>query len=552
MAADWGTSGTKALLFRRVEGRLRLAAVGRAPLPPAAGVEGLERSLLQALEVAEAAAGGEPGAQGPDAGEEEGASAAVGLLSAAPPLRAALLALTGRYSLESARRALSGAPCRLVADAALDEAPGLEAAVEEALAAAPEVLVLAGGMEQSGVPQGMRTLAELVVRVVLALPEEERPVMVFSGHSAVAGELAPLMRERADLWVTANIRPGPEAENLSALRRELDQVYLRRRRVAAGLLSRLAGSRAGEGGARRPVSGLGWALESAVRGWREETGRSVACLSWGAGWLALAAAGPRGVGVSLLPRAAASSAGELRAMASWLPAPPAAEELLLLQRNSRLRPQSAPVVGAEVALELSELRSQAAQAAPALAAACEGEEGAWLLDRLVLGGAALGDGGTLPLGPTLLAVLDALGLAGVVEVRLDPWGVLAVAGALLSGHGSVELLEGVDLLPLGTLVAPLGRLRPGQPALGLSLQGEESSMELDGVGGQLERLPWKGEARMTASLRRGLSLGGGQGPWEVQGGELGLVLDLRGRPLGARPGEVERRTWLRSMGWEET
>lgn len=555
---DWGTAYTKATLFERVEGRLRLTGWGRGPTLAGAGLAGLDRSFQGALERLEAMRRRplrrEAGASLSEAGQP-GVALALALLSAAPPLRLALLALTGRYSLESARRAIAGCHAELVASEALDEAPSLEAAIEAALSSAPEALVLVGGMEREPrAPSGMRTLAGLVARAVLALPEAERPVLIFAGHPAVAEELRPLFAARADLWVAANIRPRLETENLAALRREVDDTYLRRRRMgAAGTLAVLSGQRRGRASVQRPVLTAAQALERAAERWWQKSGRSTVLTWWGAAWAIVAAAGPRGVGVALRRRGVPDPASELASRLAWLPSPAPPPEALLAYTNARLRPASAPQSTEEVLLELAELRQLLAQAAAeALPQACEGQPGAWVIQQLLLGGGAVGDLGPLPMGPVLLAAVDATAPAGACELYLDPAGTVAAAGALAwhQPEEAAALLERESLMAAGTLLAPSGRIRPGSPALALRLRGGPQALAVEVRAGGLEWVPWPGEGWAEVKLRRGLSLGSqGEGLVHLQGGLLGLLLDARGRPLPDSPTPGSRRSWLGALGW---
>jgi len=107
------------------------------------------------------------------------------------------------------------------------------------------------------------------------------------------------------------------------------------------------------------------------------------------------------------------------------------------------------------------------------------------------------------------------------------------------------------LVPLGTVMAPVGRVRPGRPCLRVEWEG--GAQEL--LGGELKLLPLgEGESR-TVTLRPagGLDVGAGPGrplTAEAQGGVVGLILDGRGRPLALPAGEARTealRRWQREL-----
>jgi len=125
------------------------------------------------------------------------------------------------------------------------------------------------------------------------------------------------------------------------------------------------------------------------------------------------------------------------------------------------------------------------------------------------------------------------------------------------------VLERDAFRELGTLIAPIGEARDGEPALNLriirSVSGKPHSqpIEVDVPAGVIQRLPLALhehaviEVRPSAQFDIGLGRKGLGGKAQIRGGTLGIVIDTRGRPL-ALPQDSRQRikrmqTWLENL-----
>ena len=114
------------------------------------------------------------------------------------------------------------------------------------------------------------------------------------------------------------------------------------------------------------------------------------------------------------------------------------------------------------------------------------------------------------------------------------------------------------LIPLGAVIAPVGRGRAGQKAMALQLTrpgGEPERMDVN--VGQLIRIPLGPDEKATVRIEpsRGWDVGAGAGKpveTEIAGGVVGLIMDARGRPLELAADDAERceslRRWLAAAG----
>ncbi|NIM07936.1 MAG: hypothetical protein GTO53_01965, partial [Planctomycetales bacterium] len=164
-------------------------------------------------------------------------------------------------------------------------------------------------------------------------------------------------------------------------------------------------------------------------------------------------------------------------------------------------------------------------------------------------------------GQTLLILLDALQPTGVTTVVLDQNNLAAALGAAAAVNPAlvVQVLESGTFLNLGTVISPVGSARPSTPILNCRLVYEDGSeIKVEVKQGTIEVLPLPvGQAarlHLQPLQRYDIAMGGpGRGgSLRVVGGELGIVIDARGRPLQL-PVDASRRSeilkkWLWTLG----
>ena len=112
------------------------------------------------------------------------------------------------------------------------------------------------------------------------------------------------------------------------------------------------------------------------------------------------------------------------------------------------------------------------------------------------------------------------------------------------------------LVPLGVCIAPRGAGRPGRPCMTVTVEGPSGAQEYQVQCGELKLVPLASneEAHVTVEPARGFDCGAGRGrrvTAQVQGGEAGIILDGRGRPLQWPEDETERRAavarWIEAL-----
>ena len=177
------------------------------------------------------------------------------------------------------------------------------------------------------------------------------------------------------------------------------------------------------------------------------------------------------------------------------------------------------------------------------------------MDPIIASGSVLGRA-PRP-GQAILMLLDAIEPVGISTIVLDEYGLASALGAMavIQPLAAVQALDSGAFLTLGTVVAPVGRARPGEVIMRVKITFEQGgALEIEVKYGSLEVLPLRIGEKATLELkpRRGISVGRVGKAVEVNGGIIGLVIDARGRPLNL-PSDPEVcrqqvQQWLWDMG----
>ncbi len=137
-----------------------------------------------------------------------------------------------------------------------------------------------------------------------------------------------------------------------------------------------------------------------------------------------------------------------------------------------------------------------------------------------------------------MILIDSLEPVGVTEIMVDRSSIMPHLGSLLGVNhdAALQILVEESLTSLATCVAPKGNAREGEEAVTLQLTAGGSEMVESVKVGDIRVIPLGAdeEAEATFTPHRRLDLGEGRGKpvkRQVQGGEVGLILDARGRPL---------------------
>jgi hypothetical protein len=137
-----------------------------------------------------------------------------------------------------------------------------------------------------------------------------------------------------------------------------------------------------------------------------------------------------------------------------------------------------------------------------------------------------------------MILIDSLEPMGVTEIMVDRSSIIPHLGSLMGVNrdAALEVLVEESLNSLATCAAPMGTAGEGEEAVTVRLTVDGSEVVESVKLGEIRIVPLgKGEvAKATFTPHRRLDLGTGRGKQvkkQVSGGEVGLILDARGRPL---------------------
>ena len=172
----------------------------------------------------------------------------------------------------------------------------------------------------------------------------------------------------------------------------------------------------------------------------------------------------------------------------------------------------------------------------------------------------VGSGGVLAHAPefaqTALMMMDAYAPEGLTTLAKDSIFMMPQLGILstLLPEAATQVFERDCLIRLGDCIAPVGVAKEGDECVSVTVAGGQAVAV---PFGQIRLLPLGlGEtATVEARPARGFDVGAGKGKpatFTAFGGEVGLIIDARGRPIAIPPDDRARagkmREWLQALG----
>jgi hypothetical protein len=568
LAFDFGATSTRALLVEQVEGQYRFIGRGTAPSFLAHPQNEMMAAARQALYDLSAVTGRHYlNRQGqiisPEQGDQ-GADAVVAVLSAGQPLRLLLAGILSDVSLASARTALSGTFSvvedvisldGLEAGARVDDVQGQIRLIQRAK---PDAVVVVGGID-GGPARPILNTIQAIALACAALPEPDRPPIIYAGNAKLRQEIIDLIAGDAELHIVDNVRPTVDVENPGPLQEKIEEVHRLRltkdlpgyRQMAARSLSRVI-----------PASR---ALAHGIRYLAQVDDVSV--LGLDVGGTTTTAAGvlnnqfnleirtDLGLGCSVIQLL---DLVPTKTITRWLPFELDPANLCDLLHNKALYPETVPQTREDLLLEQALAREIMRVTVTEMAPRWMPPESPAHPDLLPSFHLIVGGGRVLSHAPSFgqaaLMLLDALQPVGVFGLALDQEALLAPLGAmaLVQPQAAAQVLEKDGLLNLATVVAPIGSAPEGETALACRVRYEEGqTLDLEVPFGTIRVIPLgtgqtaELELRPSPLFDVGLGASGQAGATTVLGGTIGIIIDARGRPLPFPNDPSEQRERIR-------
>lgn len=548
LLADIGNIWTRAWLLDKVGNEHRLVARSRARSilrGPDGDVRVGLRAALQPIEKHSgrrlAYEGGEPIT--PEGASGDGVDAVFITVSADCPFRLTVLGSESDQSVDRVRAALAELPV-LLQDIIYLEHIGA-GRIEDTTGCLdyPPDLILLTGTRPDLVQVGARFLAALLI----GLEPYRRPAILYMGTHEALQQVADLLA-----GVTDYVALGEDALTVRALQRELRDRYKR------AFLHRFPGMKVVNGWSTSSVSpnyeGVGTLARALAT--QRTLPHGVLVVDVDGASCTLAAIRDtehvvvrRDVGLELVPVAPTN-------LARWLPSDLPENEIAVRMANMRIRPRSTSVTREDMLVEAALVREIVRE----IWQNFEDDFG-HCFDLVVFGGPVV-DAIRNPGWLTLVA-LDALEPEGVGRLVLDRHGLLGSAGiwAAMNPAAAIAFLEHDGFLDVGPVIAPVGRGKLGERALSVEWISVEGERKRENVAfGSLATIPVHNNAPVSVDLRPspkfdiGWAHRGWGGTIRILGGELGLLIDARGRPLSWPPKFAQSmvQEWLAALELEHS
>ncbi|MBS7654530.1 glutamate mutase L [Candidatus Bathyarchaeota archaeon] len=588
LVTDVGSTTTKARLFKRTETGWRYVISGEAPTTVEAPYEDVTMGVCNAIREVEELTGltilnhEHEGIIVPF-NEGKGVDFYCTTSSAGGGLQMLCLGLIKEITAESANRAALGAGAIVMDIVALDDGRADYEKIKRIRSMRPDMVLMAGGAD-GGATGLVLELAELLKAAdpTPRLGEGYSLPLVYAGNRDLRSHIKELFSDKFALTIVDNLRPVLEVENSEPARRAIHELFMEHVMSHAPGYTKLMKwtdvpimpTPAGEGLAMQLIASrfqsnvLGVGLGGATTNvYSIVDGRFVRSVS-------------ANLGMSYSICNVLKEAG-IDNIIRWLPFEVDKEDIENRLRNKMIRPTTIPDTLEDLLLEHAVAREAlrlALEHHKTIATRLKGVAVAKTISerferlgkeleetyiKMIDIGIIAGTGGLLSHAPrrvqSLLILTDAFQPEGVTRVFQDSVFMMPHLGVLSTVYPDIawEIFDKDCLVRLGTVVAPIGSLEEGQDAMDITLEipnGEVLQKEIR--FGEIIKIPLPEgvEARAIIRTQRGLSIdmeGRRELETTVMGGVVGVILDLRGRPLRL-PEDAEKRrekikTWFKSL-----
>ncbi len=546
LAVDIGTVNTRAVLLDVVEGMYRFVARGEAPStvdePWNDALEGVYKVIEQI-----AAATGRQFIDGngdlvlPEADEYIGVDMFVATASAGPPIKTVLVGLMPDVSIRSGKRIADCTLITLVETISLADHRSTEEQIDALLKADADLVLVVGGTD-GGAMDSLRKHIDMVSLAYSLMDVQGRPPLVYAGNK----ELEKLVNRRSEdigirVVMADNPHPTLERDEPGDVRFQLASLFHKQK------AQNIPGF--GEVGSWTEYgvfpNTLGFARLVHVLG--EIKNHDVLGIDLGSRATTVAAhighqsyldvMSDLGMGQSANHILSQVQPEQLERWLTFGTSNP--DELLDYVWNKSVFPYRIPIDRNEVEFDFALVRE-------ILRRAIQESRQDWDEHRatraLPLFGTILLSGAALAYAPhfgwTALAVLDAVRPVGISRLLLDPYGMAFALGTIAPSAPTpvVQVLQTGAFLDLGLMVSLSGRARRGEVVLRGSVQpeGANEAEPFEVKSGTIARVPIPYGVRSEVVLQAlRMDIPGARRKWRanIDGGELGLVIDARGRPL---------------------
>ncbi len=573
VATDCGSTTTKAILIKLVDGEYRLIVRGEAPTTVEAPFEDVTRGVLNAIREVEELSGHEV-LDGetiihPNDGER-GVDLYLSTSSAGGGLQMMVAGVVMSMTAESAERAALGAGAIVMDALASNDGRLAHEKIERIRHLRPDMILLSGGIDGGTVTH----VVELGQVISAADPKPRLGTgynlpIIYAGNVDARDEVEKLLGDKTALDMVDNLRPVLERENLGPARDKIHDLFMEHVMAQAPGYNKLMGwtdapimpTPAAVGSIIETIAkrqdievvgvDIGGATTDVFSVFQDTFNRTVSA----------------NLGMSYSVSNVLAEAGIENVM-RWVPFELPELEVRNRIKNKMIRPTTVPQALDDLKLEQAIAREalrlafeqhksfavglkgvqQERTISDAFSQSASGETLVNMMELDLL----VGSGGVLSHAPrrqqAAMMLIDGFLPEGITRLAVDSIFMMPQLGVLAEVHekAATEVFEKDCLIHLGTIVAPVGTTQEGKPCVKLEATFPDgTAIDEDIPFGEMKVYPLSvGE---TASVKitpaRGFDAGAGQGKVleaTLGGGVVGIIVDTRGRPFELPTDEHQR------------
>ena len=591
IATDCGSTTTKAILIEKLGNEYRQTFRGEAPTTVEAPFEDVTRGVLNSLAELEELSGrkildGERIITPNRAAQGEprvGVDIYISTSSAGGGLQMMVAGAVQSMTGESAQRCALGAGAIVMDVLASNDGRLPHEKIERIRSLRPDMILLSGGTDGGTVTH----VVEMAEYISAAEPRPRLGIsyqlpLIYAGNKDARDRITEILGGKTSLVITDNIRPVLERENLGPARTKIHDLFLEHVMAQAPGYKKLL---EWTGAPIMPTpAAVGLIMETIAK---KENLNLIGVDIGGATTDVFSVFGgvfnrtvSANLGLSYSVSNVLAEAG-LASILRWVPFTIEEQTLRNRIKNKMIRPTTIPQTLDELQIEQAIAREALRLALAHHASLATGLKGVQqertisdifeqktsgesLIDMLQLD-LIVGSGGILSHAPrrvqAMLMMVDAYEPLGVTRLSVDSIFMMPHLGVLstVNEQAATDVFVRDCMIYLGTCVAPIGRGKDGERCADYTITfGEGRSPECGTLAfGELRLFPLGRDDRAQIELRpaKQVDLGEGKGvsvTRDVRGGEVGLLLDGRGRPLQL-PTDSQKRLaalirWHRAVG----
>ncbi|MGH7427811.1 MAG: glutamate mutase L [Candidatus Methylomirabilaceae bacterium] len=570
IATDCGSTTTKAILIEKLGNEYRQTYRGEAPTTVEAPFEDVTRGVLNSLAELEELSGrkildGERIITPNRAAQGEpkvGVDIYISTSSAGGGLQMMVAGAVQSMTGESAQRCALGAGAIVMDVLASNDGRLPHEKIERIRSLRPDMILLSGGTDGGTVTH----VVELAEYISAAEPRPRLGMsyqlpLIYAGNKDARDRIKEILGGKTSLVITDNIRPVLERENLGPARTKIHDLFLEHVMAQAPGYKKLL---EWTGAPIMPTpAAVGLIMETIAK---KENLNLIGVDIGGATTDVFSVFGgvfnrtvSANLGLSYSVSNVLAEAG-LANILRWVPFTIEEQTLRNRIKNKMIRPTTIPQTLDELQIEQAIAREALRLALAHHASLATGLKGVQqertisdIFEQKTSGGSLIdmlqldlivGSGGILSHAPrrvqAMLMMVDAYEPLGVTRLSVDSIFMMPHLGVLstVNEQAATDVFVRDCMIYLGTCVAPIGRGKDGERCADYTITYAEGRSPERGTlaFGDLRLFPLGLEERAQIELQpaRHVDLGEGKGvsvTRDVRGGEVGLLLDGRGRPL---------------------